>query len=81
MTDPPTTFPYYHPDEETVLGQTARLPDYATFGGQGVTIAFLDSVRGEADAEAWHMATGVREHDGRVWVGSLHEAAVAVIDT
>ena len=43
MTDPPTTFPYYHPDEETVLGQTARLPDYATFGGQGVTIAFLDS--------------------------------------
>ncbi|MEZ4584193.1 MAG: S8 family serine peptidase [Caldilineaceae bacterium] len=43
LTDPPTTFPYYHPDEETVLGQTARLPDYATFGAQGVTIAFLDS--------------------------------------
>jgi sugar lactone lactonase YvrE len=28
----------------------------------------------------YHMVTGVREHDGRVWVGSLHEAAVAVID-
>ena len=28
----------------------------------------------------YHMVTGVREHDGRVWVGSLHEPAVAVID-
>jgi sugar lactone lactonase YvrE len=27
---------------------------------------------------AYHMVTGVREHDGRVWMGSLHEAAVAV---
>jgi sugar lactone lactonase YvrE len=26
----------------------------------------------------YHMVTGVREHDGRVWMGSLHEAAVAV---
>lgn len=26
----------------------------------------------------YHMVTGVREHDGRVWLGSLHEAAVAV---
>jgi sugar lactone lactonase YvrE len=29
---------------------------------------------------AYHMVTGVREHDGRVWLGSLHEPAVAVID-
>lgn len=42
-TEPHTTFPYYHPAEETVLGQPERLPDYHTFGGQGVTIAFLDS--------------------------------------
>jgi len=28
----------------------------------------------------YHMVTGVREHDGRVWMGSLHEAAVAVWD-
>lgn len=28
----------------------------------------------------YHMVTGVREHDGRVWFGSLHEAAVAVHD-
>jgi sugar lactone lactonase YvrE len=28
----------------------------------------------------FHMVTGVREHDGRVWMGSLHENAVAVVD-
>lgn len=28
----------------------------------------------------YHMVTGVREHDGRVWMGSLHEPAVAVCD-
>lgn len=27
----------------------------------------------------FHMVTGVREHEGRVWMGSLHEAAVAVL--
>src|SRR5690606_28359097 len=29
-------------------------------------------------ADGFHMVTGVREHQGRVWLGSLHEAAVAV---
>ena len=33
-----------------------------------------------ADASAYHMATGVREHDGRIWVGSLLEPAVAVFE-
>lgn len=28
----------------------------------------------------FHMVTGVREHEGRVWMGSLHEPAVAVLD-
>ncbi len=28
----------------------------------------------------YHMVTGVREHAGRVWMGSLHEPAVAVHD-
>lgn len=28
----------------------------------------------------YHMVTGVREHEGRVWLGSLNEPAVAVID-
>jgi sugar lactone lactonase YvrE len=31
-------------------------------------------------ADGYHMVTGVREYDGRVWVGSLHEPAVAVIE-
>lgn len=30
--------------------------------------------------EAYHMVTGVREHDGRVWMGSLVEGGVAVCD-
>ncbi len=28
---------------------------------------------------AYHMVTGVREHDGRLWLGSLHEPAIAVV--
>ncbi len=33
-----------------------------------------------ADATGYHLATGVREHRGRVWLGSLHRPAVAVLD-
>ncbi|MDQ6688470.1 MAG: SMP-30/gluconolactonase/LRE family protein [Actinomycetota bacterium] len=33
----------------------------------------------DADSSTWHMATGVREHDGQVWLGSLEEPAVAVL--
>jgi len=33
-----------------------------------------------ADASGYHMVTGVREQDGRVWLGSLEEPAVAVMD-
>jgi hypothetical protein len=29
--------------------------------------------------DRYHLVTGVREHDGRVWLGSLHEPAVAVV--
>ena len=42
-TEPPTTFPYYHPSEETVLSQPQRLPDHTGYDGAGVTVAFLDS--------------------------------------
>ena len=31
----------------------------------------------ECDATKWHMATGVREHEGKVWLGSLVEPALA----
>ena len=34
----------------------------------------------DVETPDYHMVTGVREHDGRVWMGSLHEPAVAVID-
>jgi hypothetical protein len=34
-----------------------------------------------ADTSNFHMVTGVREHHGRVWLGSLEEPAVAVLDT
>lgn len=37
----------------------------------------VHDVSGEADG--FHMVTGVREHDGQLWLGSLHEPAVAVI--
>ena len=33
----------------------------------------------DVQGSAYHMVTGVREHDGRVWLGSLHEPAVAVV--
>jgi sugar lactone lactonase YvrE len=33
----------------------------------------------DADATSFHMVTGVREHDGQVWLGSLEESAVGVI--
>lgn len=31
-------------------------------------------------ADEFHFVTGVREHRGRVWLGSLHQAAVAYFD-
>ncbi len=37
----------------------------------------VHDVVGEVDG--FHMVTGVREHNGELWLGSLHEPAVAVI--
>jgi sugar lactone lactonase YvrE len=34
----------------------------------------------DADATDYHMVTGVREHGGAVWLGSLVEPAVAVVE-
>jgi sugar lactone lactonase YvrE len=34
----------------------------------------------DVDTPDYHMVTGVREHEGRVWMGSLHERGVAVLD-
>lgn len=32
------------------------------------------------DSSGYHLVTGVREHAGRVWLGSLEEPAIAVLD-
>ncbi len=45
------------------------------FAGDGRLVHDLD-----IDHPGFHMVTGVREHGGRVWVGSLHEPSVAVYD-
>jgi len=33
----------------------------------------------DADSGSYHMVTGVREHQGEVWLASLHEPALAVV--
>lgn len=37
-------------------------------------------VSGGEGRPSYHMVTGVREHEGRVWMGSLHEPAIAVYE-
>jgi hypothetical protein len=34
----------------------------------------------DVKTERYHMVTGVREHDGKLWLGSLEEPAIAVVD-
>ena len=34
----------------------------------------------EAEASSYHMVTGVREHDGDVWLASVEEPAIAVLE-
>ena len=52
--------------------QTIRVQAYAADG------RLVHDV--DIDHPGYHMVTGVREHDGRVWLGSLHEPSVAVLD-
>ncbi|WGX99811.1 SMP-30/gluconolactonase/LRE family protein [Nocardioides sp. QY071] len=56
--------------------QTVRVVAYDE---QGTLVHDLDLAPGEHGA-AYHMVTGVREHRGRVWLGSLHEPAIAFTD-
>ncbi len=51
--------------------QTVRVHAY---DDQGSLVHDID-----ADASNYHMVTGVREHEGDVWLGSLEESAVAVL--
>ncbi len=51
--------------------QTARVQ---AFDDTGRLVHDID-----AQAESFHMVTGVREHQGEVWLGSLEEPALAVV--
>jgi len=54
--------------------QTVRVQAY---DDDGALVHDVD-VDAAEHGTAYHMVTGVREHEGRVWMGSLHEPAVAV---
>ena len=56
--------------------QTVRVQAY---DDEGTLVHDVD-VRAAEHGATYHMVTGVREHDGRVWMGSLQEPAVAVFD-
>jgi sugar lactone lactonase YvrE len=56
--------------------QTVRVQAYDSDG----TLVHDIDLRPQEHGAAYHMVTGVREHEGRVWMGSLHEPAVAVYD-
>ena len=60
---------------ERLQPQPQRTVRAQAFDDRGVLVHDLD-----VTATAYHMVTGVREHDGRLWLGSLHEPAVAVLD-
>lgn len=56
--------------------QTVRVQAYDDTGTLVHDLDLPPSQRGSG----YHMVTGVREHEGRVWLGSLEEPAVAVLD-
>jgi sugar lactone lactonase YvrE len=49
-------------------------------GATGALVHDLDATSQAVGERAFHFVTGVREHHGRVWLGSLEEPAVAVLD-
>ena len=70
----------------TVRRALTRLPEAAQPKEKPTVhvMAFDDEGRVVHDCdlppEGFHFVTGVREHHGRVWLGSLHNAAVAYFD-
>lgn len=49
------------------------------YDDQGRLVHDID-IRPDEHGAAYHMVTGVREHEGTLWMGSLHEPAVARLD-
>jgi len=60
---------------EALQPKPKRTVRVQAYDDAGVLVHDLD-----VKTDAYHMVTGVREHDGRVWLGSLHEPAIAVVD-
>jgi sugar lactone lactonase YvrE len=56
--------------------QTVRVVAY----DDGGRLVHDVDVRPADHGASYHMVTGVREHDGMLWMGSLHEPAVACLD-
>lgn len=56
--------------------QTVRVVAY---DDRGSLVHDID-LRPEDHGASYHMVTGVREHEGRLWMGSLHEPAIAAYD-
>lgn len=61
---------------EAVQPAPKRVVHVRAVDAEGRVVHDLD-VDDPAARQAFHMVTGVREHEGAVWLGSLHEAAVA----
>jgi sugar lactone lactonase YvrE len=59
---------------EAVQPQPKRTVRVQAYDDEGRLVHDLDVA-----TDGYHMVTGVREHDGRVWLGSLHESAIAVV--
>ncbi|GAA4128557.1 SMP-30/gluconolactonase/LRE family protein [Nocardioides fonticola] len=60
---------------ETLQPKPKRTVRVQAFDVTGRVVHDLD-----VDTPDYHMVTGVREHAGRVWLGSLEEPGVAVLD-
>ncbi len=60
---------------ERLQPQPKRTIRVQAFAADGRLVHDLD-----IDHPGFHMVTGVREHEGKVWMGSLHEPSVAVYD-
>ena len=81
---PDRVLPLLQRSPDAVRGLVRRLPErLKPQPKRTARVMALDSVGVvvhdlEFEATGWHLATGVREHDGRVWLGSLVEPAIAV---
>ncbi|MDT9592495.1 SMP-30/gluconolactonase/LRE family protein [Nocardioides zeae] len=64
---------------EAVRPSPRRVVQALELGPDGTVRRSVD-VRDPAALARFHMVTGVREHDGRLWLGSLRAGAVAVLD-